>query len=33
MEQAIVFILMTMIVGAPFVLMAWLAGVIEEGRK
>lgn len=33
MEQALVFILMVMIVGSPFVFLAMIAGVLEEKER
>lgn len=33
MEQALVFVLMTMAIGAPFVALAWLADLLVEGER
>jgi hypothetical protein len=33
MEQGLAFILMTMIIGAPFVALAWLADYLTESEK
>jgi hypothetical protein len=33
MEQALVFVLMTIVIGAPFVFLAWLADVLTEGER
>ena len=33
MEQALVFILIVTVVGAPFVALAWLADVLTEGEQ
>ena len=33
MESALVFVLMTMTIGAPFVALAWLADYLTESEK
>lgn len=33
MEAALAFILMTMAIGAPFILLAWLADLLTESEK
>jgi hypothetical protein len=33
MEQALVFVLMTIVIGAPFIFLAWLADVLTEGEQ
>jgi len=33
MEAALVFVLMTMAIGAPFILLAWLSDLLVEGER